>query len=440
MQQSNQKRSKSGKLFLDSVHIPCALKSPNVRRFIIGESISFFGSWMTQIALVWIVYQMTKSAMLVGVVGFTNQFMGLIITPLVGVLLDRWNLRYVLITTQIVSILLSTTLTILTINGQITVTWIIIIGIMQGTIKAFDLPARLVTIPRLVDNKTDTYSAISIHSFLINTAKFASPMIGGLILARFGAASCFLVDSISYIPFIYAILAVRIQSFPGKHQVKNPNILQNLKEGFLFAYNFLPIRYVLSLQILICFMVMTHVNLIPIFVREILNGNAETMGFLMTASALGSIIAGLYLMFRKKATGLIKIIACSATVLGSGLIIFSRFHNLETCLVLIFVVGMTNTLTLAAISNFVQLILVDENKRGRVTSLFTTGFLGILPFGNLFFGALANHIGVNNALLFGGISCLIGAYGFIRKLPEIKNIVSPIYLEMGLVTQSEQSP
>ncbi|MBD2354788.1 MFS transporter [Tolypothrix sp. FACHB-123] len=435
MQPSHKKSSEASNRLFTSLHIPPALKSPNVCCFVIGESVSFFGSWMTQIALVWMVYQITDSAMLVGVVGFTNQFMGLIITPLVGVLLDRWNIRYILLTTQLVSILLSGTLTVLTINGQITVTWIIIIGIMQGTVKAFDLPARLVSIPRLVENKADRYSANAIHSFLINTAKFVSPMIGGLLLARFGAASCFLVDSISYVPFISAILTTEFKSITNNTSPQKTNIWQNLKEGFVFSYNFIPIRYILGLQIVICFMVMTHVNLIPIFVKEVLNGNAETMGLLMTASALGSIVAGLYLMLRKQVTGLVKLIACSATIVGLGLILFSRSHNLEVCLVLICIVGMSNTLTLAGISNFIQLILVDENKRGRVTSILTTGFLGILPFGNLFFGGLANQIGVNNALLFGGICCLIGAFAFIKKLPQMRNIVSSIYVEMGLISQ-----
>jgi MFS family permease len=169
-----------------------------------------------------------------------------------------------------------------------------------------------------------------------------------------------------------------------------------------------------------------------VFVKEILNGDAETMGFLLTSSALGSIIAGLYLIFRKQATGLVKIIACSTIVLGIGLILFSCSHSLEICLILICIVGMTNTLTLAAISNFVQIILIDENKRGRVTSIFTTGFLGILPFGNLFFGGLASKIGVNNALLIGGIFCLFGGFIFVKKLPKIEEIVSPIYAEIGL--------
>lgn len=423
MQQSNKKSSEVSKILFTSLHLPPALKSPNVCCFVIGESVSFFGSWMTQIALVWVVYQITQSAMLVGVVGFTNQFMGLIITPLVGVLLDRWNVRYVLLITQLVSILLSSTLVILTINSQLTVTWIIIIGIMQGTVKAFDLPARLVTIPRLVDNKIDTYSAISIHSFLINTAKFVSPMIGGFLLARYGAASCFLVDSVSYLPFISALLTTQIKTGTNNSSIKKTNIFQNLKEGFAFSYNFLPIRQILILQIIICFMVMTHVNLMPVFVKEVLNGNAETLGFLMTASALGSIFAGLYLIFRKEGTGLLNVIAFAATILGLSLMLLSRCHNIEMALASIFIVGMTNTMTLATISNFVQLILVDENKRGRVTSIFTTGFLGILPFGNLFFGALASKIGVNNALLFGGIFCLIGAYIFIKELPKVKNIV-----------------
>jgi MFS family permease len=416
---------------LISLELPPALKSLNFASFVIGESLSFFGSWMTQIALVWLVYQLTNSAMLVGVAGFTNQAVGLFITPLAGVLLDRWNLRYVLLTTQIVSIVLSSTLTFLTLNNHINVTWIIVIGMLQGTVKAFDLPARQVIIPRLVETKAEVYSAMASHSFLINTAKFVSPMIGGILIARSGAASCFLVDAISYLPFLSAILTSKVKSLPDSISKTKPPIWDNLKEGFVFAYEFLPIKYLLMLQILVCFMAMTYVNLTPIFAKEILDGNAETLGFLMTASAFGSIVSGLYLISRKKALGLAEIIARAAIFLGLSLILFSRSTVWEFSLLFIFLIGMNNTLTLAALSNFMQLIITDENKRGRVTSIFTTGFLGILPIGNLFFGALASQVGVDNALLFGGVCCLIGACIFTKQLGTIKKIVNPIYEGMN---------
>ena len=438
MLSNNRENSKKDKLRYVFFEVPPALKSANVSCYLIGASLSFFGSWMTQIALVWLVYQLTNSAMLVGVAGFTNQALGLIITPLAGVLLDRWNLRYVLLTTQLVSIILSSTLTFLTLSGQINVTSIIVIGMLQGIVKAFDLPARQVIIPRLVDKKADTYSAMASNSFLINTAKFVSPMIGGLMIARSGAASCFLVDSISYLPLLSAILTVRIKPLPKNSLAQKPQIWKNLKEGFTFAYDFLPIKYALMLQMLICFMAMTYVNLIPIFVKEILKGNAETMGFLMTASAFGSIVAGLYLISRKKIIGLGKVMAWSAAILGLSLIVFSRSTQLEICFLFIFMIGMNNTLTLASINNFTQLILVDEDKRGRVTSIFTTGFLGILPFGNLFFGGLAAQVGVANSLLFGGVCCVLGAYLFSTKLPTISKLVQPIYVEMGLIPQSSQ--
>lgn len=436
---SNRENSQKSKLGVIFFELPPALKSENLTCFVIGESLSFFGSWMTQIALVWMVYQLTNSAMLVGVAGFTNQAMGLILTPLAGVLLDRWNLRYVLLTTQLVSIVLSSTLTFLTVSDRITVTQIIIIGMLQGIVKAFDLPARQVIIPKLVDHKSDTYSAMAVHSFLINTAKFMSPMMGGLMIARTGAASCFLVDAISYLPFISALLTIRINPSINNSSTQKPKIWQNLKEGFVYAYEFLPIKMVLALQILICFMAMTHVNLVPIFAKEILKGNAETMGYLMTASALGSIVSGIYLMSRKQVVGLGKVMAISSAVLGLALILFSRSTSLELSLILIFIIGMTNTLTLASIGNFVQVILVEEDKRGRVTSIFTTGFLGILPFGNLFFGGLASKLGVTNALLFGGVCCVIGAYFFARQLPTMRKIVHPIYAKMGLITNSNQS-
>lgn len=434
----NQGKYYKNKLKLIDFEFPPALKSLNFSCFVIGESLSFFGSWMTQIALIWLVYKLTNSPVIVGIAGFTNQATGLFLTPLVGVLLDCWNLRYVLMTTQLVSILLSGTLTFLTLSNHINVTWIIVIGMLQGTVKAFDLPARQVIIPRIIEKKSDTYSAMSSHSFLINTAKFVSPMIGGILIARSGAASCFLVDTMSYLPFLSAILTVKLNSNYHNSSGQKPQIWQNLKEGFVFTYKFLPIKFVLMLQILVCFMGMTYVNLMPIFSDEILNGDAETMGYLMTASAFGSIFAGLYLISRKQVLGLGKIIAISAILLGLGLILFSRSTNLTICLVFIFIVGMTNSLTLAAISNFIQLTLVDENKRGRVTSIFTTGFLGILPIGNLFFGGLAGLIGVANALFFGGVCCLIGGLIFARNLPKIHKIVQPIYEDMGLMAQSDK--
>ena len=427
---------KSNKIFAFLRILP-AIKSPNLSGFLIGESVSFFGSWMTQIALVWMVYQLTNSAMLVGVAGFTNQAMGLVITPLVGVLLDRWNLKYVLLTTQIVSIFLSSLLTFLTVSNQINFTDIIIIGILQGIVKAFDLPARQVTIPRLVENRSDTYSAMAVHSFLINTAKFVSPMIGGLIIAKNGAWLCFLVDAISYLPFLFAILTMQIKPniySLSKSSSNSKKIWHNLKEGFVFVYNFIPIKFILILQITVCFMAMTYVNLMPIFAKEVLKGNAETMGFLMTSTAFGSIFSGIYLMRRKQAIGLEKVMAISTLVLGLSLILFSRSTRLEICLVLIFIVGLTNTLTLASISNFVQVILVEEDKRGRVTSIFMTTFLGILPFGNLFFGGLAHHIGVANALFFGGTCCILGACFFARQITKIRTVVNPIYQEMGLLS------
>ncbi|WP_413172414.1 MFS transporter [Anabaena azotica] len=434
LQENSTSLKKSNKIFAFLETLP-AIKSPNLSCFLIGESLSFFGSWMTQIALIWMTYQLTNSAMLVGIAGFTNQAMGLVITPLVGVLLDRWNLRYVLLTTQIVSVFLSFLLTFLTASNQINFTHIIIIGIIQGIVKAFDLPARQVTIPRLIDNRSDTYSAMAVHSFLINTAKFVSPMIGGVLIAKNGAASCFLVDAISYLPFISAILTIQIKANINNLSIsKSVKIWHNLKEGFIFAYSFIPIKSILILQITVCFMAMTYVNLIPVFVKEVLKGNAETMGFLMTSTAFGSIFSGIYLMRRKQVIGLEKVMAISTLVLGGSLILFSLSTQLEICLLLIFIVGLTNTLTLASISNFMQVILVEEDKRGRVTSIFMTTFLGILPFGNLFFGGLASQIGVANALSFGGVFCIFGAYFFTRQISKINTVLNPIYEEMGLIS------
>ncbi|ARV62996.1 MFS transporter [Nostocales cyanobacterium HT-58-2] len=436
MRLANRKTSEEDKLIFGFLQLPPALKSLNFCCYVIGASASFFGTWMTQIALVWLVYQLTNSPLLVGISGFTNQASSLVLTPLAGVLLDRWNLRRVLLTTQIISILLSLTLTFLTVSSKITVEAIIVIGILQGTVKAFDLPARQVLIPRIVERKGDTYSAIAFHSLMINTAKFVSPMVAGLVIARSGSGSCFLIDSVSYLSLIFALIVIKINPVPHKSSTQKAQILKNLKEGFIYAYEFIPIKTVLILLSLVCFMAMTHVNLMPIFAKEILSGNAETMGFLLTASAFGSLTAGLYLVQRQRVTGLGKIMARSTAFLGLALIVFSQSTRLEICLIIIFLIGLSMTLTLASISNFVQLVIVEEDKRGRLTSLFTMGFLGILPIGNLFFGGLANQIGVTNALVFGGTFCVIGSYFFARQLPTLRKIVYPIYEKMGLIPPS----
>ncbi|MBW4563860.1 MAG: MFS transporter [Mojavia pulchra JT2-VF2] len=435
MLHSNQENFKEEKLKFIFFEVTPALKSTNFSCFAIGESVSFFGSWMMQIASIWLVYQLTNSAVSVGVIGFANQAMGLIITPIAGVLLDRWNLRLVLLTTQLLFILLSSALTFLTVSDRITVEWIIVIGLFQGIVKAFDLPARQIILPRLIEKKADFTSAMAVHLLLMNTAKLFSPMIGGLLIAKAGVAPCFLINTISYLPLVSALLTIQMKPIIVNSLSKKLQIWKNLKEGFMYVYDFLPIKYVLILHILVCFMAMTHINLIPIFAKEILNGNAEIMGFLMTASAFGSIIACLFLILQKTVINLEKIIAISAAMLGLSLILFSRSTKLEFCLVLMFFIGMNNSLTFATINNFIQLVIINEDKRSRVTSIFSTGFLGILPFGNLFFGELSNDVGVANALLFSGTSCILGAYFFAKQLPTITKLVKPIYIQMGLIAE-----
>lgn len=416
------------------LQLPPALRSKNYCLFTTGQSFSLIGTWMTQIAQVWLVYHLTNSAFLLGVTGFVGQAATFVMTPFAGVLVDRWNLRFILLTTQILSLLQSLGLTLLAFSGRIDVKSIIILSILQGLVKGFDIPARQVLVPRFLTQKSDITNAIALNSIILNTAKFIGPTIAGLVIARTEAGFCFLADTLSYIPLIIILCFIQIAP-PARKPAQKSAILKPLTEGFQYVFGFTPIKTVLMLLALISFMGMSYLNLMPVFTREALNGGPEMMGFLMTASGIGSLIAGIYLSLRKSILGLGKIIASATSLLGISLITLSFSETFPYSLFLTFSIGLSSILAIASINTFLQ-VIVEDDKRGRVMSLFTMCFMGTVPFGNLFAGCLTSQLGVRHTLLFGGACCVAGAYVFANQLPHLRRIVRPIYAQMGLLASS----
>ncbi|MCU0542774.1 MAG: MFS transporter [Oscillatoriaceae cyanobacterium Prado104] len=423
------------KLSLSLLKIPPALKSKNFRLYTIGQSLSLIGNWMTQIAQVWLVYQLTNSALLLGVAGFVGQACTFFLASFAGVLVDRWSLRNILLLTQVLSLFHSSLLAYLTLSDRIEFEHIIILSIIQGIIKSCDIPARQVLVPRLMDKKEDLSNAIALYSSMINAAKFIGPMVAGLLIVRIGTGFCFLLDGLSYIPMIVVVLMVKINPRTQKLSSANTHIFTNLKEGFTYAFGFPPIKSVLLLLALISFMGMSYINLMPVFIKEVLQGNAESLGFIMTASGIGAVSSGIYLTLRKTIIGLGKIMANSTAILGISLIAFALSKSFWIATILIFLVGLTSMLAIASVNTFLQ-IIVEDDKRGRVMSLFTMAFMGTVPFGNLLSGFLANQIGIVNTIIFGGSCCLVGSLFFCKQLPGLRKIVRPMYVQMGLISHS----
>ncbi|MBE9120827.1 MFS transporter [Tychonema sp. LEGE 07199] len=416
---------------IKSIKLPPALKSRNYRLFFAGQGISLIGNWMTQVATIWLVYHLSDSPWMLGVVGFTSQIPTLILLPFAGVFIDRWNRHRVIIATQVLAMVQSLALAFLALTGVVNIWQILVLSFFQGAINAFDAPARQAFVPEIVDKKEDLANAIALNASMFNGARLIGPAIAGLLIATIGSSYCFLIDGLSYIAVIAGLLAMKIK--PRQIAATNTKPLHRLKEGFVYAFGFPPIRAILILLSLVSFAGMSHTILVPIFATKILHGDAETLGFLMAASGVGAFSGAIYLIGRKSVLGIGQLIAISPAVMGFGLIGFGLSRVLWLSLIMMLFVGWGFIIQFAAGNTFLQTI-VEDDKRGRVMSIYTMAFFGVTPFGNLVAGGLANYIGSPNTVILGGIICILAAIVFSKQLPALKHLVRPIYQKMGLIS------
>jgi len=402
----------------------------NYRLFFSGQSISLIGTWIQRIATPWLVYNLTGSAFLLGVVGFAGQIPTFVIAPFAGVLTDRWNRYHILIATQIAAMIQALILAFLYFTGTIEVWHILLLSIFLGIVNAFDIPARQSFVVEMVEKKEDLGNAIALNSSMVNGARLLGPSIAGMLIAFTGEGICFLLNGLSYLFVIISLLFMKIA--PRKINNKNTSVFKELKEGFDYAIGFAPIKYIILLLGLVSLMGMPYTILMPVFAKEILHGSSHTFGFLMGASGLGALIGALYLASRKSVFGIGKIIPLAAGIFGFGLITFSLSRFFLLSLMLMIITGLGMMLEMASSNTLLQTI-VDDDKRGRVMSFYTMAFMGTAPFGSILAGGLANIIGTPNTILIGGISCILGALVFARKLPELRKMIRPIYVRLGYI-------
>ena len=410
-----------------------ALRYRNYRLFFGGQGISLIGTWMQRIALSWLVYRLTGSALLLGVVGFAGQIPTLFLAPVAGVLADRWNCRRILVVTQILAMIQALVLAVLVLTDKITVLEIVILSFFLGIANAFDMPARQTFVVEMVERRReDLGNAIALNSSLFNGARLLGPTVAGILIAAVGEGVCFLLNGLSYVAVIVSLLAMRVA--PREIKARNTHFLQGLKEGFSYAFGFDPIRSIILLVALVGLMGMPYQVLMPIFAREVLRGGSNIFGFLMAATGAGALAGAVYLASRRTVLRLGRTIPVAACILGLGLIALSVSNVLWLSLVLMLFIGFGMMVQMAASNTTLQTI-VDDDKRGRVMSLYTMAFMGTAPFGSLLAGGLANKIGPSNTFLVSGLCCICGGLLFARKLPALKAMVHPIYAERGIIPE-----
>ncbi len=388
------------------------------------------GSWMTQTAIVWLVYQITHSAFWLGLVACAGQLPGLLIGPPAGVWVDRLNRRKLLIATQVLSMLQSLALAYFTLSGQISVTHLALLAMVQGVINAFDMPARQAMPVLLVEKKEHLANIIAMNVSMFHLARLVGPAVAGFVIAGLGAGYCFLLDGLSFLAVIAALIAMRIRQEPTAPS--GASIWNDFRSGLDYALGFRPIRHLLLLVGSTALFGMSFAVLIPVYAREYFGGDARTLGWLMSSSATGSVMAAVYLSGRKNLRGMGRVIYCGAALMGLALIAFAFSRNLPCSVVCLVLIGGGAILVVASSNTLLQ-NLVDEGKRGRVMSLFTMAFLGGMPLGSLLTGTIAHQFGTTFATSVNGLSCLLLGWLFYRQLPDFRTQARPVLEKAGLL-------
>ena len=408
-----------------------ALRHRNYRLFYGGQGISLIGTWMTRVATGWLVYRLTHSALLLGLVSFAGQIPILILGAVAGVWVDRLNRHRVLVVTQILSMMQSFALAALALSGIIRVIDVILLNLFQGTINAFDMPARQAFVVEMVETREDLPNAIALNSSLVNAARLVGPSVAGLLIAAVGEGYCFLLDGFSYIAVIASLFAMSLVPWtPRAHA----SVRSELREGWNYVLGFRPIWAILLLLSVVSLVGIPYTALMPIFAGGILHGGAHTFGFLMGASGVGALIGAVSLAARRSVLGLGRLVALMAAGFGASLIAFAASRQLWLSLLVLVVTGFSFMQQMAS-SNTILQTIVEDQKRGRVMSFYSMAFQGVAPFGSLIAGAVAARIGAPHTLMLGGSICVAGAALFAWQLPVLRKLIRPIYVEKGIIPE-----
>ncbi|HWE92510.1 MAG TPA: MFS transporter [Tepidisphaeraceae bacterium] len=428
-----------------------ALAHRNYRLFFAGQLVSLVGTFLTQVATVWLVYYLTGSPLLLGVAGFAGQIPMFLLAPFAGVWVDRWNRKRLLVVTQTLAMLQSFALAALAMRAdphhpQVVVGGIIALAVVQGLINAFDLPGRQAFLVELVERRDDLANAIALNSTMVHGARLVGPAIAGFVIHALGESArsagwCFFIDGVTYIAVIAALLRIRVAPRPPRTDGRS--VLHELAEGLRYIFGSAPIRAMLLLMAIISLTGMPAFSvLMPVFAQHFggKTHSAQTLGLLMGASGLGALIGAIYLASRRSVVGLGRVIAVASCLFGAALIAFSFSRAYWLSLAIVPVGGLGMIICFASANTILQ-TLTDDHMRGRVMSFFTMAFVGMTPWGNLLAGWAASKlatpgtevVGASRTVMIAGAVVIIASVSFALKLPALRKIVRPLFIQKGIL-------
>ena len=409
-----------------------ALRSRNYRLFFAGQLISLIGTWMQTVAQSWLVYSLTGSTALLGLVGFCNQIPVFLLAPLGGTVADRFPKRTILLCTQAVSMLLASVLAALTLSSRVQVEHVFVLASLLGVCNAFDIPTRQAFVVEMV-GKPDLMNAIALNSSMFNGARLLGPALAGVLVASIGEGWCFLLNALSYIAVLTGLLLMRIPAMTVTRKHGSP--IADILEGFRFVATTRPIRSLLLLLGGMSLLGMPYTVLMPVFAAKILHGNAYELGWLMSSAGLGALIGALMLARRSRLKGLGNWVFRAALGFSLGLIAFSFSRSLPLSMALLVVVGLCTMLQMASCNTLIQSLCPDL-LRGRVMAVYAMMLMGMAPIGAVLAGFLAGHIGAPATVAIGGVASLITALLFGLHLPQFRVAAHEMLVGMAAATQT----
>ncbi len=415
-----------------------AFRSRNYRLYFSGQSISLIGTWMQKTAVYWVVYVQTHSAFMVGVAVFATQFPSFLLSPLGGVVSDRYNRYRVLVFTQAVSLIQAALLAALVLFTQYTVLEIFALSALLGIINAFDVPARQSMVYEIVDNKEDLPNAIALNSSMVNLTRLIGPALSGIVLEQFGAGICFALNALSFVAVITCLLLMRFPEYiPHPHTKK---VIHEFKEGWKYLTRTNSIALLILLTAIISLLVQPFINLFPVYAKDIFKGSASTFGYLNSFIGLGAVGGALFLASLKAGVDLKKVLFINLLIFGAGLILFSKMTNLPLALLFTVPAGF-GMMSQTTISNTIVQTNVSKEMRGRAISYLVMAITGMQPLGALLIGLISQYIGASDTILAEGIACIIITLiflPFLRKdILKKKDKIVLVELEDPLVNTTE---
>ena len=413
-----------------------ALHHRNYRLYSYGQGISLIGTWAQRVAVAWLVYRLTGSALMLGLIGFVGDIPAVLFAPIAGVLADRWNRYRLIIILQFLAMLQAVVLVVLLLIDLVAVWHLIALTLFSGLLISFEVPIRQSFIIELIERREDLGNAVALNSSLVNGARLIGPSIAGILIATVGEGICFLFNAVSYVAVIGCFVAMNIK--PQQRPAKESQLVGELKQGVRYVFGFPPMRSILLLLGLISLMGVPYQILMPVFAKDILQGGPSVLGFLMGCSGAGAFLGAIYLASRRTVVGLETFIAVATGIFGIGLLAFSLSSFLWLSLVLMVVTGFGMIAQMASCNTMLQ-SLSEDDKRGRVMSFYTIAYRGMYPVGSLLAGFLASRIGAPATLFLGGVCVLAGGAWYARSLPAMREAIRPVFAGLGFLDADRQA-